>query len=438
MKRFLICIITLLCIIGHIAAQSKHDVLVGNALNGGNTFELRHTYEAGKDSLTPMIKCFAESILAHYLNKPQEACNAIDSLVKNHQQEIGISNVMSMLYLKSLDMGKLGKYDEAAQMLDKLITTLTPHIGDSSLVMFRERLSECREYAKIGNINSICIPEKGARIPFRIDSIGPQRKRSTTITIPGEINGKQQDMVFDTGAGANIVSEKTAAKLGLRMLDINTKAKGFGIQQGRKAIADKLCMGDIIMRNVPFIVMDISSGVDSIDVYMRHLEAVIGVEFMNAAKEVQIDFANKEIFVPYTPSVIAKSEKQNLAGNGNGIFEVEVSLNGDTVPVGLDTGAGNSNIGFKYFANHKEYIRSNCEPDTLRGAGAGGVQICKAFKLKNFPVSIGGIMYKFPEIFVSTEDEGISSARYGNLGMDFFTKFKKMTINTKDMFVRIK
>lgn len=438
MRRILICFVTLLCIIGHVTAQSKHDAIVGNALNSGNAFELRRTYEAGKDSLSPMIKCFAESMLAHNFNKPQEACDAIDSLIKNHQQEIGLSNVMSMIYLKSIDMGKLGKYDEAAQMLDKFITTLEPHIGDSSLVMFRERMNECREYTKIGNINSINIPEQGGHIPFRIDSIGPKRKRATTIIIPGEINGKQQEIVFDTGAGVNVVSTKIAEKLGLRMIDVNTKAKGYGVQQGRKAIADKLRIGDVTIKNVPFIVMDISSGVDSFDVYMRHLEAIIGVEFMNAAKEVQIDFANKEIFVPYTPSVLAKDDNLNLSVNSGGIFEVEVNLNGDTVPVGLDTGAGNSNIGFQYFADHKEYIESNCEPDTIRGSGAGGFHICKAYRLKNFPISVGGVTYTFPQILASTEDDKISSAIYANLGMDFFTKFNKMTINTKDMFVRIK
>lgn len=438
MRRFIICLATILCSIGHINAQSKHDALVGNALNSGNAFELKRTYEAGKDSLSPMIKSFAESMLAHYFNKPQKACDAIDSLVKNHQQEIGISNVMSMLYLKSIDMGKLGNHDEAAQMLDKLITTLAPHIGDSSLIIFREKMNEYREYAKVGNINGINIPKQGGHIPFRIDSIGPQRKRATTIIIPGEINGKQQNMVFDTGAGANIINEKTAAKLGLRMLDADSRTKGYGTRQGRKAIADKLCMGNITMTNVPFIVTDNTCGVDSIDVYMKHHEVVIGVEFMNAAQEVQIDFANKEVFVPNTPSVLAKDEKQNLASNGNGIFEVEVNLNGDTVPVGLDTGAGNSNIGYLYFANHKEDIETNGEPDTLRSAGLGGVYVSKAYKLKNLPISIGGTKYKIPEIFVSVEDDGITSARYANLGMDLFTKFNKIIVNTKDMFVRIK
>lgn len=437
MKRIVIFLAALLCMTGRVGAQTEHDVRVGNALNGSMPFELRRAYEAGKDSLSPMLRCFAEAMLADWFNRPREACSAIDSLINNHQEEIGVENVLSMIYIKAVNMGKLGQYGKAAQMLDDVSQAMSPHLGDSSLGHFYEKADEYRELAKIGNINSIDIPRQGASIPFRIDSVGPQGKQAEAIMVGARINGKSQDVLFDTGAGVNVASEKAAERLGLRMLDAGQRAKGFGTVNGRKAVADEIRMGDLVLRNVPFLVMNVSSGVDSIDVYMRHFEVVMGVELMYAVKEVQIDFAGKKLFVPYTPSAIGDSEEQNLAGSGVGTFCAEANLGGMLVPVSLDTGAGHSNLGTRYFAMHKEHIEASCEPDTLRQAGAGGVSIGKAYKLKDFTISLGGSTYTFPVIPVVTTDDILTSEKFANLGMDYFRQFGKVIFNTKDMFVRI-
>lgn len=437
-KHFAVSIVVLFCVNSVVFAQSEYDARAGNALNGGMPFELRDAYEAAKDSLNPMLKCFAEAMLADWFNHPREACAAIDTLVNNYQEEIGIGNVLGMLYVRATNMGRLGQYDEAAQMLYGVLQSVAPHLGDSALAPYYEKADEYRELAKIGDINAIVIPEQGARIPFRIDTIGQRRNKVETIIIEATINGKRQDVVFDTGAGVNVASEKAAEKLSLRTLDAKSRAEGFGVQHGRKAVADEIKMGDITLRNVPFLVMDISSGVDSIDnMYLNHLDITMGVEFMHAAKETQIDFKKKELFVPHTPSAIGHDEKQNLAGGSNGTYCALADVNGTAAHVGLDTGAGQSVIGSRYFAMHKDSIEARCEADTLRQAGAGGVRIEKAYKLKEFTVAVGGGTYTFPEISVATEAGDPLNDRLANLGIDYFRQFDKVIFNTKDMFVRM-
>lgn len=56
------------------------------------------------------------------------------------------------------------------------------------------------------------------------------------------------------------------------------------------ALAQELVIGDLKMNNVPFHVIDISSGVDSIDKLMPKMDMIIGVEWINQMQEVQIDF----------------------------------------------------------------------------------------------------------------------------------------------------
>lgn len=102
MKKVLTYITFLIFAIYSLSAQSLYEAKVSSALNNSEWFELRDLYVEGKDSLPPMLKTFSESMLAYNFNRNDEACRAIDRLVNEHQTEIGVGNVMSMLYIKPL------------------------------------------------------------------------------------------------------------------------------------------------------------------------------------------------------------------------------------------------------------------------------------------------------------------------------------------------
>ena len=439
-KRFFILICAVCSFIGT-QAQSAADAVVANALNGGNPFKLLRAYEASRDSLSPMIGCFAKAMIANDFNNPAEACEAIDSLVENHQDEIGLGNTMTMIYLKAANMAKEGRYAEASQVLTNVVDKLSPHVDKSSLSRFSEKAAEYAELAKFPIVNGIDIPSSGTSIsiPFYLDTIQANGKTAVRMFIDATINGQSLRVLFDTGAGANVISEAAAKRLNLRLLGTEGTMRGVGNAKGRKAIAERLQLGGLEMRNVTFIVADIRSGVDSIDNrYFKSLDAVIGVEVINAAKEMRLDFKNKHIVIPTCPSPIEKADKHNLAISRMGLFQIEAAINGVKYPTGLDTGASASVLNGAYFKENEKWITANCKEDSVREAGVGGIRMSKAYRMENVPVAVGQYTHVFPHLLVATtEDENMSDLRFANLGIDFFLPTGEVLINTKDMFVRI-
>ncbi len=435
MKRIfsiIICLITILPIM----SQTEDDARIGECLNTSDWFELRRVYEqAEKKTLMPMLKSFAESMIATQFNQPEKASTYIRELINKHGNEIGMGNIIGMGFILASNEAKLGKYADAAQTLANIIKTFEQYTDSTSLLMHRQYEKQYRILSQYEGINRTASPKEDYHLPFRIDSIGHKSKQVATIIIPAEVNRKCQDIVFDTGAGVNIVSTKAVNKLGLNLHEIETGVTGIGKQKGKFAVAQTLQMGNLTLNNVPFYVVDISSGIDSIDVYMNHLDMIIGVNFIHAMQEIQINFEKNEIVIPQTLSTLQDNETSNMTGGIADLFVIEGRGNEERMLFCLDTGAGSSNLGSKYYQRHKEFLTTQCKADTLRSAGAGGVLIEQAYRMPDFCLEINGTSHIFPEIMVATKGS-ITDTREGNFGMDYFLQFKKVIFNTKDMFVR--
>ena len=436
MKRILSILISLLALLP-IQAQTEDDARIGQSLNNSDWFELRRAYEqADKETIMPMLKVFAESMIATQFNQPENASVAIRELINKYGNEIGMGNIINMGYLLASNEARLGKYTDAAQTLNNIIQTFEQYTDSTSLAIHRQSEKQYQILAQYEGINRITSPKEDYHFPFRLDSIGFKGKRAVTMMIPAEVNQKPQDIVFDTGAGVNIVSTKAVKELGLDLHEISTELTGVGgIQQGQFAVAQSIQLGNLTLNNVPFYVVDISSGIDSIDVHMKHLNMILGVDFIHAMKEIQINFEKKEIVVPQIFSTLQEGEVSNMTG-GVADFVLEGKGNGERLLFLLDTGAGSSNLGSQYFQRHKEYITTQCQADTLRSAGGGGILIEQAYWLPDFCLETNGTSYTFPKIMVATQG-GPTDTREGNFGMDYFLQFKKLIFNTKDMFVRM-
>ena len=274
-------------------------------------------------------------------------------------------------------------------------------------------------------------------IPFDLDTIRVKGKSNYAIMMKGKVNGKPLKILFDSGAGVNVVSEETAYKFGIKKLNVSASAFGFGQVQGKYAVADRIELGNMCIENVPFHLFTITSGVDSIDnKYMSHLDMILGIDFMNLFDELQIDFRKSQIRVPYIVSETEHYEVQNLCGGTRETFIVEAAINGELFNVGIDTGAVGTILENRYYQRFKDYIDTTCESDTLRQAGAGGIKIEKAYKLKKVNMGINGVFSKFPELMVSTEPNE-HEKYYATIGMDYITRFSKIIINIKNRFMRL-
>ena len=104
--------------------SSTADAAAGACINGSQWFRLYDIYEKDSASMSPMIRRFSKAMLATAFNRNEEAAEAITTLVRNHQQEMGMGNVVSMLSLLSTTYSRLGYNTKASATMKSLADQL--------------------------------------------------------------------------------------------------------------------------------------------------------------------------------------------------------------------------------------------------------------------------------------------------------------------------
>lgn len=270
-------------------------------------------------------------------------------------------------------------------------------------------------------------------IPFRLDSVGYAADRSVAIMLPAAVNGKAADFMLDTGAGINVVSPAMAARLHLRISSDKAMIEGNGVTSGSRAIADTLRIGNLTLRNVEFYVAEMLSGDDSIDAYLHHLEAIIGLPLIERLQACEIDFTTHEII-----SLTKDDTRRNGRGEapnlcfqpGSDILTMEAWHTGEPLHVIPDTGASHSTLGNHYLHHHASTMVVD-GIDSVRYAGYGGVVVGTEYRLPDFEITVGHRYISLPQItvFDGTYDQ--------RLGMDYFSRLDRMIIDLRRMQIRV-
>lgn len=417
-----------------VSAQTA-DERVAHLMNQNDWTGLDREFKVSKDSLSPLLHDFAKALLAHTFNRPDEAIGSIEELLKQHQAEMGSDNVINMVGCLAKNIAKLGRYKEAADMMENLYQQLKAGgAEDAGIAPYQRLINEYRALAECGELLQCSKPDKDITIPFLIDSVG---KDQYAIRFQCQLNGKEKNFILDTGAGVNVVSPEVAKAYNMKMLDAPIVATGIQTTQGTLAIAEELRFGEITLRNVPFYVLDMKTGHPEADKAMQHLNAIIGIPIINKLQEVQLDFAHNRMIVPQklTPNPF---KTPNLSLEAYDIMALEVLCNKEILKLTFDTGAGYSALSREYFDRHKEYIEVIGQKDSIRGAGFGGFNdYHPVYKMPDFCMQIGNAKGCIPAITIETTTlQGASRAgKDGLFGMNLFRAFSKMTINLKEMYV---
>ena len=440
MKRILLILALSVWSVGAMAqtvATTPQDVneRVGQAMNASDWFELARIYSAEKENIDPFLRTYAESLLATFFGRPAEATIAIERLLGTYGEWLG-DGALGMWFYWGVNQARMGEYAIAAEGLARELAKAEGKAAEATIEPMRDVVEQWRELSKFDRVNSLERPAEGdVRVPFRLVSMRPDKGDAQQIRFEAKFNGEAQEVVFDTGASVNVASVEAAERLRLRMLAAESEAQGIGgTQQGRYAVAERVELGNATLHNVPFYVISMRTGVDSLDRrYMSQLEVVMGADMIRAMGEVHIDFEHSELFSP-SVQTLDYDEQPNIYSSP-ALFEVECEINGERQVVNIDTGASESNLSAQYFATHREQIEREGVLDTLRSAGAGGIKIEQAYALPNVRIAFGGATHTWEKMMCSTEPDIISGA--GNIGMDCLTTFSRVVINARTMRLRV-
>ena len=404
-------------------------VLLLNA-NGSRWFELADLYAADSQRISPLLRDFSKAMLDQMFNRPRQAISSIRTLLRRHQTQLGGGNVASMMFLMATDYSKLNRQDSAAWLLETFLdqTKDSPQFplrdqARRSLDVYRA-LSAYRLFGTDG--------QQHYELPLRLDrtdSVG------MLFMVPCSFNGKASKACFDTGASYNVISTQLARKWGLRPVAHGVQVEGTARGEGDVVVADSISMGNLTMRNVPFVVLDLQANNTHAQSLMGSLELIIGQPFLTRFARYVIDLERRAVFL-YTDTV-ETHEKPTLCLPNS--LHAKVSRNGRVMDFAMDSGSTTSSLGTDYYRDFQSEVLARGKWDIHGSAGYGGVSYNSVFVMPEVSLSIGSMPFalKKVEVVAMSSHEGALTRGYGRLGNDFMQRWARVEIDNVNMVITL-
>jgi clan AA aspartic protease (TIGR02281 family) len=257
-------------------------------------------------------------------------------------------------------------------------------------------------------------------VPVHYDRVGLPRMEVT-------VNGGAQEAVIDTGANLTVLSRETARRLGVQIIDSETRV-GNGVDGTvpvRVGIVDRLEIAGTVVRNVSVLVIDdeqltfpLPGGYD--------IRAIIGFPVLRVLGRIRIENGGRFTVLPPQSEAEAVAAP-NLRASGNDLF-VETEVDGRPVPLHLDTGANQTSLSARFAAAHPDIVAS-LETRELRTASAGGTRSAQAATWRQAPLALAGRSLRLPEVAVALPEEGTPPSNFGTLGSNVLREFESYTID---------
>ena len=235
-----------------------------------------------------------------------------------------------------------------------------------------------------------------------------------TWNVPVEVNGKQADWIFDSGANLSTIVESEAARLGLTLRESRAYVKGSTEAKNalRLAVAPDLRFGRAHLKNVVFLVLsDESLYIGPLKYQIR---GILGFPVLRALGQVGIS-AKGEVRIGGNASAV---------GDPNLFFDdlkpiVEIRHAGHRLPMFVDTGA-NASTGYPSFRDaltNEEIAKLKKQQDQTGGAGGAITRNIETAEVMRFEMFTTPAELKAFSL-VSTKPPAKSRYLAGVIGMD--------------------
>ena len=423
----------LCCIISGTAYSQSIDEKIGSAMNASDWFALDSLYSVTpKDSIHPFLEVFSRCLIGNRLNRTDISIPAFQELLNKHS--LDVSNLVSSVYMYGMDLSREGYNAEAASMIRAIVDQTKQYLDSASVkgwtvtAAHYDALAEYKPY-------QISFPHNSSvAIPFSIVPVGPKDKGSMLMHLcNSSINGQPADITFDTGAGMNMISPEMAEKYGLTALDdAQQLVFGVGQRMGSVAIAKELKLGDLVVRDVPFVVVSLSSGNEEADQYTECFNIVVGSELMLQLKDLTIDFEKRQIEIPANAPVSSDAKPNMCFSSGMNLL-VKGLINNTPATVCIDSGdAAFGTLSSEYYERFKDYVERVGRPDTIRSAGIAGVTIMPCYYMPEMPVAIGGTTVLPDGLVIRAQNSSSPMAHDVVIGLRTLMMFGKLRFNMVD------
>ena len=416
MKRIITIITTLLC--SSVIFAQEADMKVGELVNTGNWFELERVYPAvAADVQTPLLKQMAEVMLASNFNRPAELREKLQKLIAEHQAELGFENVCNMTVMGAMVEGYEGNYAVAADMVKAIADAVKAATGSLEGTGLSELLAY---YEAVREYPAPVLEKPAGDVEISLT------EKSDLLWIPVVVNGKSYDFILDTGASFTMISQDLAKDMGATIIGDPVFVGGGESTggYGQRAFIENMNVGPVSLKNVIAFVSENPTDADPLKV-----DAVLGMDFIERAGEIQIDLAAMTLVIPAQTTALPATGR-------NIILETNIPVvESNRYTFILDTGASGANLSDLWFAKNAE-VAAALPVETQNVWGHGGTVQLEIVKVPEFKLTIGTSSAEFKDLPATVPANGtVSSSRDGRLGMGLLKQFKKVIFNFEEMFV---
>ena len=433
MKKFILTLWICLGTFSFSNAQTT-DEKIAEAMNKSDWFALDSLYQTEpKDSISKFLDVFSRCLIGNRLNRPDVSIPAFAELLNTQSENLDLGNLLNSSMMFAMDLSRIGDNKTAVNMLSSILSSTRTYLDSATVAGIQQYINQYEALSEY-NPYKITFEKSVGTIPFEVVPVDPPKNNSVLMHLRNtSINGVEADVTFDTGAGVNIISDSLALKYNLIPLEASTTVGGIGVQIGSYAIAKELKIGDVIVTDVPFYVVNITSNNEEADKYTDFFSIVVGSELMLQLKDITIDFINQNITVPQiAPERSLVSPNMCFSSHMNLLSKGIVKEN--KMLMNIDTGdASYGSLSGDFFEQNKEYITANGKLDTIRTAGLGGVQISECYRVPNISVEIGNKQVVVPELVVNKGNSTDTIVEYEcNIGLKSLMLFSKVRFNMVD------
>lgn len=397
------------------------DNRLNNLLEKKEYFKLKDELAKNENELSEDRILYYNMFINKAFGEKQKSNKEIDLLFEKYLKTLNDTTVVKLLDIQASNYLYMYEYKRASLIYEQILTNYSKVLDSTDVV----------NYKNVKNLFSTFANVKPQIIHKQNDvTINAYRNKFNHLMTPVKLGTTNEDFIFDTGANLSTISESQAKKMNLKIFEQSVDI-GSSTQkeiQSKLAIADSLYVGDILFENVLFIVMpDDQLTFPQIN---YSIKGIIGFPVIHQLGEVHLRKDGK-IFVP---KLATKTAESNMFFEGLNPVVKLTSYN-DTLLFTFDTGAGHSELSFKYFNDHKASVEKKGEVQTNERGGAGGKVAVKEYILLNFPLQIGKHKTSLDKIPVTLEEYGFNKYFDGNLGQDVFLKFNSLIINFENMYI---
>lgn len=427
MKRTILSLVTLFTV-GTPTWCQQTDSLAAAMMSENRWFELQDVYRTDSMAMSPFIRLFSETMLHYVFNRSEAAADNIVNLLRHHQKEMGGATTLSMMKLLVTNLANAGNYSKAAATAGTFADQLEGAEGEIAAEFKHQQTL----YDTLSRL-AVCQTDTAYHeVEFLWTKV--HQTDASLMGIAGKVNGRADRFVFDTGASYNVITPELADRFGLRRIQTEIAVQGTQLGKGGMAIADSIAVGEIVMHNVPFAVLDLTEGNERVVSATRDFSLILGQPFLRQYDRYTIDTDRQTIcFEPVTEPA---DVRHNLYLQPTPHIEVEHS--GKRFAITLDTGAAKTTLGHAYYKAFAPEIAREGRWDVVGMTGYGGIAYESVFRMPHIEIGIDNAVCTLDGVEVAAlpSSNGLTGG-YGRLGLDFLRQWCKVIIDNRNMTISV-